>query len=757
MKTPAIVLFFFLLNTVVMLNAQTIQVVDEKQQPLAFAHIQLTTLPEHNTTLLLTESNGQTVVPTSLFQEYQSLIIGIRFLGFLPLIDTISFEQFQRKDHLTYTLIATPVDLNQMVVTAQYAPNNPEKSTHRVRIIDRKRIDAQGAITLRDVLQNESNIRLAEDNILGSSASIQGISGQNVKILIDGIPVIGRLNGNVDLSQINLNNIERIEIVEGPLSVNYGSNALAGTINLITKKEQKTTLEATANSYYESVGQYNLDGSIGWQFGKNELRLSGGRNFFDGWSPTDHFFSFPKSLPADTFRSKQWNAKEQFFGRLQYLVKGKKTTFRPFINYFKETIINRGFPRKPYYESAFDDTYTSWRTDGGIDLTVALEKEKRIVMLAAYNTYARHKNTYLNDLTSLHRQLTDNPSDQDTAMFSNWVTRASISNANKNVTLNYELGYDLQYEKAEGKRIAGQKKEQGDYAIFGSTEWTPKPNLVIRPGMRVIKNTAYQAPLVPSLNVKLKVKKITFRASYAKGFRAPSLKELHFEFVDINHNILGNNALKAEHSSNFQLHASWQKAIRSSRIKAELGGFHNNMVNLITLAQTPSGTLFSYVNIGTHKTTGFQNNAEVAWRHLKLSAGGAYVGRYNTLSNRENSVQKYSFSPEFRSGLHYDFHHWNSTLSIFYKYTGKLPGFSTDDNNLIQKTTVNDYQMVDLTASKLFWKKKLRWTIGVKNLLDVQQITATNSTSGGHSTSSNTLPVSWGRSLFTGIKFYFNG
>ena len=66
--------------------------------------------------------------------------------------------------------------------------------------------------------------------------SVQGLSGENVKILIDGVPVVGRLNGNVDLSQINLTNIERVEIVEGPLSVNYGTNALAGTINLITKK-----------------------------------------------------------------------------------------------------------------------------------------------------------------------------------------------------------------------------------------------------------------------------------------------------------------------------------------------------------------------------------------------------------------------------------------------------------------------------------------------------------------------------------------
>ena len=59
------------------------------------------------------------------------------------------------------------------------------------------------------------------------------MSGENVKIMIDGVPVIGRQNGNLDLSQLNLLGIEHVEIIEGPLSVNYGNNALVGTINLI--------------------------------------------------------------------------------------------------------------------------------------------------------------------------------------------------------------------------------------------------------------------------------------------------------------------------------------------------------------------------------------------------------------------------------------------------------------------------------------------------------------------------------------------
>mgnify|MGYP006265328017 FL=1 len=170
-----------------------------------------------------------------------------------------------------------------------------KRQVNKIKVIDREKIEAIGAVNLRDVLSNENNIRISQDNVLGSFMSLQGISGQNVKILIDGVPIIGRLNGSVDLSQINLNDIERIEIVEGPLSVNYGTDALAGTINLISKKKTSDGFSVNLNSYYESIGQYNFDGTISYKQNNNQFNFSAGRNFFDGWDPNDPFLEFPVS------------------------------------------------------------------------------------------------------------------------------------------------------------------------------------------------------------------------------------------------------------------------------------------------------------------------------------------------------------------------------------------------------------------------------------------------------------------------------
>ena len=81
-------------------------------------------------------------------------------------------------------------------------------------------------------------IRFATDYTLGETdIAIMGMSGQNVKVLLDGIPLVDRGGTKQSLSQVDINTIERIELVEGPMSVIYGTDALAGVINIITKKK----------------------------------------------------------------------------------------------------------------------------------------------------------------------------------------------------------------------------------------------------------------------------------------------------------------------------------------------------------------------------------------------------------------------------------------------------------------------------------------------------------------------------------------
>lgn len=742
---------FSLLVAGELLNAQTLKVMNrETDRPLEAVHVYFRALDVPAEKVLLTDTAGKLKFDLKGL-NHALFEITLKALGFETLCDTF----IPSLQHRIYYLKPESMVTNSVVITAQYAPNSPEKAVHKINIIDRKKIEAMGAQNLRDVLSNEMNIRISQDNVLGSSMSLQGISGQNVKILIDGVPVTGRLNGNIDISQINMYNVERIEIVEGPLSVNYGTDALAGTINIITRKNVKRNFSLSSNNYYESCGQYNFSGNLSYRKRNNNIMISGGRNYFDGWRYSDPAFYIERPHIADSTRYKNWKSKEQIFGSVYYgtLLGRMKVMYNG--DYFYEQIVNRGLPRLPYYETAFDDYYTTGRIGNTINFNGALNQKLNLSVLTAYNYYQRIKNTFLNDLTTLQSVLTENSGDQDTGKFRNLTARGSINSHSEKAKLNYEMGYDINHETGIGIRIAGGKKQIGDYALFFTSEYRPFKNMLLRPGLRIIYNTAYQAPLIPSLNIRYAINdKNTLRVSYAKGFRAPSVKELYFFFVDINHNITGNKDLKAEQSHNFNLAYTHLKRKQNALLKIEASVFYNSISNMISLAQL-SGTKYTYFNVEEYRTSGLQGQGELAWKHLKLSLGATYTGRYNQLHQKNTDLQKFTYSPEARFNFYYEWYRYHTTFALFYKYNGKLPSFMSNENNEILRTVMNDYHTADVSVSKSVFSKKVNISAGVKNLFNVKNVSGVV-TGAAHASASNLVTIGMGRICFVKLDFYIS-
>ncbi|MGB2684205.1 MAG: TonB-dependent receptor plug domain-containing protein, partial [Olleya sp.] len=129
--------------------------------------------------------------------------------------------------------------LEEVVITGQYNPQSIKKSVHNVIIIDRKKIDQQAANNLADLLNFNLNLNIIPSAQTGrSTISFFGLDAQYFNILVDNIPLVSDngVGNNIDLTQINLDDIERIEIVEGAMGVEYGANAVSGVINIITKK-----------------------------------------------------------------------------------------------------------------------------------------------------------------------------------------------------------------------------------------------------------------------------------------------------------------------------------------------------------------------------------------------------------------------------------------------------------------------------------------------------------------------------------------
>jgi outer membrane receptor for ferrienterochelin and colicins len=280
----------------------------------------------------------------------------------------------------------------------------------------------------------------------------------------------------------------------------------------------------------------------------------------------------------------------------------------------------------------------------------------------------------------------------------------------------------------------------------------PVAGLVIQPGGRVSYNSRYAAPLVYSLNLKwAPLENYTFRASYSRGFRAPSLKELYLMFVDVNHNVRGNEDLKAEYSHNFNFSAGYNHEKGHHVYSADLACFYNKIDNIISLANV-EGNLYSYINIDKFNSMGAQLN--LVYRYypaLSLKAGVSHTGRKNELLT--SGVQPaFKYSTDFVFESSYTWLKSGLTLSAFYKYTGRLPQFYTASDGSLVEGFISDFNNLDISAVKSLWKNRISITAGARNIFDIKSVDAMGGNGGAHTgDGSGSVPVGWGRSYF--IKF----
>lgn len=679
------------------------------------------------------DDHGALTVPVD---ASRPLLVRVHMMGFAAFADTL-IGAGPHALHLRPASIHMP----ELVVTGQYGANIAENAVHRVRVIDRGRLDRMAANTLGEALRNELTVRLGQDNILGTAVSMQGLGGENVKVLVDGVPVIGRQDGNLDLAQLDLTGIERVEVVEGPLSVNYGTNALAGTINLITRKRSNDRASARATAYAEHIGRLNLTGTATARLGRHDLVLTGGRNAFAGWNPGSGGWYDPTPTLADSTRHQQWKPREQYFARLNHRWRGAHWDLGYKGEIFQDRITNRGRPRAPYHETAFDEQYLTHRLDNAVFAEGRWDRGRRFNALLAHQRYRRIRNTWFRDLTDLSEQLVTTPGTQDTSRFTLTNLRATWASAPDSARLAWEVGTDLNHETGEGDRMAGDGETISDLAAFASAEYRPWNGLTLRPGLRYAYNSRYEAPLIPSLNLRWSATPaLTVRAAYARGFRAPSLKELYLFFVDVNHDIVGNPELRPERAHHGSAGLTYRAQRERGTWSAELTAFFNDVEDVISLAQV-SGTRYTYVNIGGLRTYGGTLGAGWESGRWALSAGGSITGREDAVSLTA------LWSPEARASMTWNHGRMGLTASLFYKYQGELANYIADADGAVTRGTIGAYHLADATLTKAFLDRRISLSVGCKDLFDVRNLAATMA-EGAHSAGATAVPMTTGRTWF---------
>lgn len=173
-----------------------------------------------------------------------------------------TFEALFGQDRLPeFSLEEQTVSLDEIVVTATRTEKHVDDIPLAVNIVGKDEMQQKAMVRLNEVLAEQPGIVLVEDH--GTGIQLQGFEAKYTLILIDGEPVIGRSSGTLDLSRITMDNVERVEILKGPSSSLYGSEAMAGVVNIITKKPPKGRRMATAVRYgTNNALDLSLDGSI---------------------------------------------------------------------------------------------------------------------------------------------------------------------------------------------------------------------------------------------------------------------------------------------------------------------------------------------------------------------------------------------------------------------------------------------------------------------------------------------------------------
>ncbi|MBK6264432.1 TonB-dependent receptor [Marivirga sp. S37H4] len=686
-------------------------------------------------------------------------IIQISHLNFHSHSDTI-----RNSASFNYQLEAKSSTLKEVVVTGQYEAQSAKNAVYQVKTVNSEVIKAMGATNLEEVLSQQLNIRFSRDNAVGNGRiNMQGLSGQYVKILIDGVPMVGRTGtGNeIDLNQINVQMIDRVEIVEGPMAVNYGADALAGVINIITKKETDQSVFLNLSIQEETVGnEYSLleDGIHNYSLrfgGRITSNLNGEIqsrwNHFGGWTG------------AGEGRNKEWYPKTQWMnsGRLNYTANQWNLSYQ--LQQLSEEILDLGNinSNNPLLDPfATDQAFNTVRWMHQLQAGFSLGNWK-LNSANSFTDYSRTTAQYNTNMVT-GKETPTVATEQDTIFYQSWFSRNTFQGKLFTAfdwTANGQLGLESTYELAGGTTLSDGYKELTDVAFFASTELNYKIRLKVRPGIRYTVNSIFHTLPTPSVNVKYDINSyVQIRAGYGRGFRAPSIRELYHEFIDANHNIIGNELLQPETSHSYTANLNFRF---SDKLKINSGAFYNDINDKIGFYTPERADLpTTYQNISVFKTKGINAGLRYNVKQLQLQAGTAFIGRYQQLSeDAPTEVPEFIYSPEANLSIQYHFPAVGLQTAFFYKFTGANKDYRlvNDESGGTQAELqqIDPFHWLDLTLTQSI-SSQFSMSAGIKNLLNIETIND-NLSGGAHSGgNSGQTSVAYGRSFFLRLQYQFS-
>ena len=522
------------------------------------------------------------------------------------------------------------VELEPVVVTASHSPKALKDAPVVTRLITLHDIRLADATNIQDLLTHElPGLEFGFAMSQETSLNMSGFGGNAVLFLVDGERMAGETMDNVDYSRMNMDNVGRIEIVKGASSALYGSNAVGGVVNIISR-ENIEPWTAHANTRYSSFGHEWRHGA-GFSF--NNAKWNSQTSFqHTSIDPIDlpkaysseemalELLKKVQGLPYDEKVLTDDSNLSRLYGQKTYNVK-ERLTWRATD---RLTLTGRG---SYFFRTSERDThdYHFNGYSGGLKGRYAWNNDRHLELSYAYDQY--DKANYQPDGTRTHDHDYSNRQHVLHALYS-----SKLSTLNSQLILGADYMND---DLSTYQFVSGTSHSQNNIDGYAQFDWniTERLNMVSSVRYDYFSASSQQA-LTGRLALVYKLPWMTFRANYASGFRAPTLKEMymHFDMGNMGYMILGNPDLKPEKSDNFNVAIERTNRIRNS-------GFLDGRYNF---------TLMGYCNVFDKRITTID--------------GGLYNGMESALYWNEDGITVWGVDASLG-------HIWDCGLSLKINYS----------------------------------------------------------------------------------------
>jgi outer membrane receptor for ferrienterochelin and colicins len=487
----------------------------------------------------------------------------------------------------------SPPRTTQTVVTGSRTEQRATDATVPTEVITRREIEATGARDLGELLQAHPGIEVVH-SFRGAGLRLQGLDPQYVLILIDGERVAGRVDGTFDLSRFTLRDVERVEIVKGPASVLYGSDAIGGVVNLITRRP-RNPLEGEARASYGSRGEVDLRGTAGSAMGPWAGTAGG------AWRRGEGFDLEPSDVATTRAAFNAWEAG----GDLDFHA-SDTLRFSTRVDYLRNETLGIDlapsgaiFDRRNRTELFGASLRARWEANADTRVSARLNNSLFRDQLLLDQRFARDLDVY-NDV---RERLWEAGVQLDQRIGDAHQVSAGLEGLRESLmSPRLSNGFGLRYRLG--------LLAQDDWKVLAN------PRVTVTYGARLDIDSRFGTRPSPRIAVRYDpLDALTLRASYGWGFRAPSFQEqlLRFENPGVGYVVEGNPNLKPEISQGLNLSADWRLGegliLSASLYRTDV----QDLVTVVSLGEvSPDQPVrFSYGNVAQARSQGGEVSARL--------------------------------------------------------------------------------------------------------------------------------------------------